>query len=122
MAGPLFTACVAAAKAQMIAQLNRLSRQVSTLVFQLGFNWKGNRHACLFEHGTKAELIDFVTRGTAADWQVDAIGIAERHDGAVRYAPLSARNIVRDDALGEFLNRPIFVLRSRHGAPGGALG
>jgi SAM-dependent methyltransferase len=105
---------IAAAKARMLEQLNGLARQVGTLIFQLGFNWKGNRNTCLFEHGTKAEMIDFVTRGTAADWRVEAIGIAERRDGIVRYAPLSATNILRDDALGEFLNRPLFVLRSRH--------
>lgn len=105
---------VAAAKARMLEQLNGLSRQVDTLIFQLGFNWKGNRHTCLFEHGTKAELIDFVRQGTAGDWMVQAIGIPERRDGVVRYAPLDERNIARDDALGEFLNRPIFVLRSRH--------
>jgi hypothetical protein len=25
-----------------------------------------------------------------------------------------SRNIARDDSLGEFLNRPIFIMRSRH--------
>lgn len=103
----------AAAKERMLEQLNGLSRQVGTLIFQLGFNWKGNRNDCLFEHGTKAEMIDFVTRGTAAHWDVQAIGVAERDAGGVRYRPLAASNIARVDALGEFLNRPIFVLRSR---------
>lgn len=110
---------MAAAKQQMLDQLNRMAGHVDTLIFQLGFNWKGNRHTCLFEHGTKAEIIDFVTRGTAAHWTLQAIGVPERHDGVVRYAPLSAGNILRDDSLGEFLNRPIFVLRSRQAAAGG---
>ncbi len=101
-----------AAKARMLEQLNGLSHRVDTLIFQLGFNWKGDRNSCLFEHGTKAEMIDFVTRGISGHWMVQAIGVAERVEGGVRYAPLSATNISRVDAMGEFLNRPIFVLRS----------
>jgi len=29
------------------------------------------------------------------------------------YEPLSPHNLARNDAVGEFMNRPIFVLRSR---------
>lgn len=106
-----------AAKQQMLGCLEAVSRSCRTLVFQLGFNWKGDRHQPLFPGGTKAELIDFVERGTAADWGVQAIGIAERDGGDIVFRDLSERNIARDDTLGEFLNRPIFVLRSRHARP-----
>jgi hypothetical protein len=102
------------AKAGMLEQLNGLSRRVDTLIFQLGFNWKGDRHSCLFEHGTKAEMIDFVTRGIEGHWTVQAIGVPEKSGGGLSYVELSAANIGRVDALGEFLNRPIFVLRSVH--------
>jgi hypothetical protein len=65
-------------------------------------------------------MIDFVTgRARRADWTIDAIGIAQRSDGVVQYRPLDGRNIERDDALGEFLNRPLFILRSRHVAADG---
>ena len=57
-------------------------------------------------------MIELV-RQLDADWAVQAIGIAERHDGRVVYRDLDARNIDRDDSLGEFLNRPLFILRSR---------
>lgn len=110
---------VDAARQGMLRQLNGLSHSASTLVFQMGFNWKGDRHACLFKHGTKAEMIDFIAQGTAADWSIDAIGIPQRVDGGVRYMAPSPDNIARDDALGEFLNRPLFILRSRHAVQGG---
>jgi hypothetical protein len=103
-----------AAKARILECLATLSRSSRLLVFQLGFNWKGDRHQPLFPRGTKAEMIDFVTRGTAADWTIDAIGIAARHGDSVRFDDLSDTNIARDDSLGEFLNRPIFIMRSRH--------
>lgn len=80
------------------------------LVFQLGFNWKGNRNSCLFENGTKSELIEFVRSSVKDHWNIDQIGIAVRHDGQVVYEPLNSENIARDDSLGEFLNRPLFIL------------
>lgn len=108
-----------AAKQQMLDCLSELSRSCSWLVFQLGFNWKGDRRHPLFAGGTKAEMIDFVKQGTAADWAVSAIGVAGREGAHTVFRDLDERNIARDDALGEFLNRPIFIMRSlnnHHGA------
>lgn len=107
-----------AARQRMLACLSALARTSRMLVFQLGFNWKGDRHQPLFARGSKAEMIDFIARGTAADWDIGAIGIAERSDdqadGQTVYRDLCDRNIARDDSLGEFLNRPIFIMQSRH--------
>lgn len=110
-----------AAKQRMLACLAALARSTHLLVFQLGFNWKGDRHQPLFPGGSKVEMIRFIEQGTAADWEIAAIGIAEREGGegeggVVVYQDLCNRNIARDDSLGEFLNRPIFIMRSRHGA------
>ena len=105
-----------AAKQRMLGCLSALARTSRLLVFQLGFNWKGDRHQPLFAGGSKAEMIDFVEQGTAADWEVADIGIAERDGGHTVYRDLCDRNIARDDSLGEFLNRPIFIMRSRHAA------
>ncbi len=107
-----------AAKQHMLDCLATMAQSTEQLVFQLGFNWKGDRHLPLFPAGSKAEMIDFLTVGTAADWTIVAIGIAERRDGEVRFRDLTSANISRDDSLGEFLNRPIFILQSRHVAPG----
>jgi len=101
------------AKQLMMDQLNKLSAHTSVLIFQLGFNWKGNRHVGLFANGTKREMIDYVRAGTAAHWDIVKIGVPQREDGKVSYRELSNDNIERDDALGEFLNRPIFILRSK---------
>lgn len=102
-----------AAKASILASLRNMANHTSLLVFQLGFNWKGDRHQPLFEHGSKAEVIAFIRSGTADDWDIVDIGIAERSDGVVSYHDLSADNVTRDNSLGEFLNRPLFVLRSK---------
>ena len=108
---------VARAKQNILDSLNRLSFRVSTLVFQVGFNWMGDRNRPLFQHGTKTELIEFIKSGTTNDWNVHSIGIAERsRDGGIIYQEVNAKNIQRDDSLGEFLNRPLFILRSKHRA------
>lgn len=93
--------------------LRALAGNVSTLVFQLGFNWKGDRHLPLFSEGTKAQMIGFIEQVVAGYWEIQAIGVAQSlPTGGVEYAALSAQNLPRADALGEFLNRPLFVLRS----------
>jgi len=103
-----------AAKQHMLACLSAMSHSTTHLVFQLGFNWKGDRNLPLFSTGTKAEMIDFLTASTAADWTIDEIGVAERHDTRIIFRDVNNTNITRDDSLGEFLNRPIFIMRSRH--------
>ncbi len=107
-------AAMEAARQRMLACLSALAHTSRLLVFQLGFNWKGDRHQPLFAGGSKAEMIDFIEQGTASDWDIAAIGIAERDGGHTVYRDLCDRNIARDDSLGEFLNRPIFIMQSRH--------
>jgi hypothetical protein len=103
-----------AARQRMLECLAVLAYSSRQLVFQLGFNWKGDRHQPLFEGGSKAEMIDFIRQGTAADWDIITVGVAERAGAGIMYRDLSDRNIARDDSLGEFLNRPLFLMHSRH--------
>lgn len=98
------------AKTTILRQLNRMNRIVDRLVFQLGFNWRGDPGRCLFTHGTKAEMIDFICEGTSGFWNIDAIGVAVRQGDAIAYRDVDEWNIQRDDSLGEFLNRPIFIM------------
>jgi hypothetical protein len=100
------------AKAAMLKALNQLARTSHQLWLQLGFNWKGDRHRPLFEHGTKAELVDFVRLGTQGHWQIEQIAVVDPQGRD--YVPLDERNAARFDALGEFLNRPLFRMRSLH--------
>ncbi|PJJ41138.1 hypothetical protein [Hallerella succinigenes] len=100
------------AKEFMIQQLNKMSSICQTIVFQLGFNWKGNRETCLFDNGTKQEMIDFIKNGTKGFWDIKHIGVAEKQDKSIIYKDLSPQNIQRTDEMGEFLNRPIFIMES----------
>ena len=101
------------AKEEMVKCLNNLASHTEIMIFQMGFNWKGDPNECLFEKGSKAEIIDFISKSTTAFWDIDAIGIAEKYQSDVTYKKLNENNISRNDLLGEFLNRPIFIMRSR---------
>jgi hypothetical protein len=101
------------AKRSIIEKLNRLRDSADVLVFQLGFNWKGDVRRCLFEDGTKKEMMDFIRYGTAGCWEILYTGIAVKKGGAVEYEDLNEANIARDNSMGEFLNRPLFIMRSK---------
>lgn len=101
------------AKENIIRALAALAGHARTLVFQLGFNWKGDPALPLFENGTKRELIDFIECNLREQWEIQHIGIAERTGQSVDYNDINDENIRRQDALGEFLNRPLFILRSK---------
>jgi len=102
------------AKGKIVEQINSLSRNTSVLIIQMGFNWKGHINTCLFDHGTKEELIAYIEDGTKENWEISAIGIAEAHNGRILYNLVNDKNILRDDSLGEFLNRPLFILKSKN--------
>ena len=101
------------AKQKILEQINNFSNNTSILIYQMGFNWQGNIKQCLFDNGLKAEMIDYLKNGTKDYWDIVTIGIAERHNGSVVYKDLNQKNIIRDDSLGEFLNRPLFILKSK---------
>lgn len=97
----------------IIQQLNTLSDKTDYLVFQMGFNWKGNPNLCLFKNGTKKEMIDFISDGIKDVWEIISIGIPEKVGNRIEYNTLTFNNIERVDELGEFLNRPLFILKSK---------
>ncbi|MGK3113359.1 class I SAM-dependent methyltransferase [Candidatus Pantoea formicae] len=101
------------AKKIIIEHLRFMSHNVDTLIFQMGYNWKGEHDKCLFADGTKQEMIEFLQLNLAESWEFVVIGIAERSAEGIRYCTPSENNIQRDDELREFLNRPIFILKSK---------
>lgn len=101
------------AKNKIINYLNQLAKYHHLMIFQMGFCWKGNIQYILFDHGTKAEMIDFIKNGTRFAWEILHIGVAEKIGNQILYRDLNEKNIARDDSLGEFLNRPIFILESK---------
>ena len=101
------------AKNEIIDSLQKISTQTTFLVFQLGFNWKGNRNLCLFEKGTKKEMLDFIQSGVKGYWDIINIGIPVKYSGKIIYTDLDDTNIQRNDELGEFLNRPLIIMKSK---------
>ncbi|WP_271408474.1 class I SAM-dependent methyltransferase [Pseudomonas sp. Q1-7] len=100
------------ARVSILDQLNRMNRLADRLIFQLGFNWRGDPARCLFSRGTKTEMINYIREGSSGFWDIEAIGVAQRQNGELVYRDIDDRNVQRDDALGEFLNRPIFIMKS----------
>ncbi|GHU19794.1 hypothetical protein FACS189475_07650 [Betaproteobacteria bacterium] len=100
------------AKKIILEHLNKLSAITHNLVFQMGFNWKGDKKLPLFDNGTKEEMIDYISKGIAYFWTIEHIGIANRVENEIVYCEKNEKNIERDDSLGEFLNRPLFLLMS----------
>ena len=98
----------------MLKHLNNLLQYTDILVFQLGFNWKGDINLPLFKNGTKKELVDFVKNNLASRYEIVNIGVAENIENEIVFKELNEKNILRDDSLGEFLNRPIFIIKSKN--------
>ncbi|MBK6409428.1 MAG: class I SAM-dependent methyltransferase [Flavobacteriales bacterium] len=103
---------VAAAQRKIIENLNWFAEKTEYLIFQIGFSWMTDYSKPLFANGTKAEMIAMITDGIKGFWDVVEIGIAEEIGGQTRYQVVNESNIARNDALGEFRNRPVFILRS----------
>lgn len=95
----------------MSDSLREMSKYINVLIFQLGFNWKGDRHLPLFANGTKNELINFVKTSIDGFYEIEKIGIAVKVDDKIVYQDLNQLNLLRRDELGEFLNRPLFILK-----------
>lgn len=100
------------AKCEMISYLNHLASVTDYLVFQMGFNWGGDINRCLFEYGTKKEMEDFIQKGTENYWAIEKIGIPVQKNTDIVYEDVCPENNRRIDAMGEFLNRPLFIMKS----------
>lgn len=101
---------VEGARAIIRASLEALSYKARHCLLQIGFNWKGNRNLPLFERGLKVEMIDFIEKACENRWAVEAIGIFNPRTKA--YSLSSESLLERFDSCGEFLNRPLFHLKS----------
>jgi SAM-dependent methyltransferase len=101
------------AKQSIVNSINTFISQTSILIFQFGFNWKGDRNRPLFSTGSKSEMIDFIKEYTLKNWDIINIGIPVLINNTVEYTDVDEHNIHRYDNLGEFLNRPLFILKSK---------
>jgi len=57
-------------------------------------------------------MIEYVKSGIIGKWEIMSVGIAEEKCGAVVYRSVDDLNIERNDRVGEFLNRPLFIMKS----------
>lgn len=101
---------MASAKKIMKDSLRQLATYAHSCWFQMGFNWKGDRYQPLFENGLKEELIDFVKSSCAGAWSIENIAIYDPTPQC--YKTARGEILRRFDEVGEFLNRPLFHLKS----------
>ena len=92
--------------------LKNLSYLTHYLAFQIGYCWHGKRESPIFKNGTKQNQIDFLLDCISDNWEILHIGIAQNKNNAIVYEDINKKNLHRDDSLGEFLNRPLFLLKS----------
>lgn len=100
------------AKEHIVCNLNWFADKTEFLVYQQGFSWMADHSKPLFPNGVKGEMIDFIENAIDGHWKIVDIGIAQIVGEETTYVPLSDQNVARDDSLGEFRNRPIFILKS----------
>ena len=101
------------AKEKMLSYINYMSEISKVMIFQMGYNWCGNIRNCLFKTGTKKEMGEFLQEGTLNNWEIINVGIAVKRKNKIIYEDINDSNNHRDDSLGEFLNRPIFIMKSK---------
>ena len=97
----------------MIRCINQLSYVTEYLVLQIGFNWCGKKDSGLFNMGTKKEMEQFIQSETKDKWNILNIGIAEKNNNGICYNNMTVENNNRNDELGEFLNRPVFIMQAK---------
>lgn len=102
-------------KRKMLTCINSMAKIADILVFQMGYNWCGNPKMGLFKGGTKQEMEKYLHDGIQNDWEILKTGIAEKRGDKIQYMDKNEGNNLREDSLGEFLNRPIFILKSKLG-------
>ncbi|MEN8858293.1 MAG: DUF1698 domain-containing protein [Flavobacteriaceae bacterium] len=93
--------------------LKELSKHTKWMIFQIGFCWKGDIKKGFFTNGTKEEMIHFIENCTRNYWDIESIGIPELYNDTVVYKEMNSNNLLRNDGIGEFLNRPLFILKSK---------
>ncbi|MGE5507511.1 MAG: DUF1698 domain-containing protein [Chitinophagales bacterium] len=104
----------------LAAYLGALARKCTSLVFQLGYNWGGDKSKPLLPVGDVAGMISLVRRAAGESWAITRIGLYERNAGLGRYLPVApdladqvaADSRERQPGLSEFYHRPIFLMKS----------
>lgn len=103
--------CAEDAKLRMTEYLSNLAESSSHLFFQIGFNWKGDMRLPIFKNGSKNEMIEYVSEVSQSSWSIERIGIFD--PSLNDYVEPKESDMLRNDAIGEFANRPLFFMKSK---------
>jgi SAM-dependent methyltransferase len=98
------------AKRNMGLKLRQLAKQTMYCWIQLGFNWKGDRHSPLFDNGLKTNIVDFVSENCERYWVIEDVALYDPL--SMCYKTACNELFERFEDVGEFLNRPLFLLKS----------
>lgn len=94
--------------------IENMANYSRVLVLQIGYNWMGDKTKPLFNFGTKEEQIEYIEKCCSNLWNIRKIGIASGDNKAsIVFQDLNENNKQRNDGLGEFLNRPLFILERK---------
>ena len=102
-----------AVREKILEHINSMAEYSKIMIFQMGFNWYGNVQKCLFEHGTKREMEQYLQEGTKEFWKIENVGIPVKKNNVFVYENQTEENNIRIDEYGEFLNRPLFIMKSK---------
>lgn len=103
------------AKSAMAQHLQGLLSSDGHVWLQLGFNWQGDVQRPLFERGTKREMTDFVAAMAGPNARIATVGIYNPDSKAYEAVALDDGDHPlweRIDSLGEFGNRPLYLIES----------
>lgn len=103
------------ARIVMAQHLQRLLAKGGSIWLQLGFNWQGNTQQPMFAQGTKREMTEFVESVIGPQARISTIGIYNPEKFAYEQVAQDDLGHVlwqRFDNLGEFGNRPLYLIQS----------
>jgi len=123
-------------EAYAVEYLSRMKAKVKKMVFQIGYNWGGNKLKPIIPLQDDAEKIAFTTKiFKMAGWEIEDISLHTRENEILEYIPLKPELIkeLNEAAIGlekqivinnidlqrmpdysEFYRRPIFIVKRKN--------
>ncbi len=102
-----------------INYLKQLREKAKTIVYQMGYNWGGNKSTPIFSAIDGIQMIEGVERiCQKSGWEIDSIGLSKREEEKIVYDyyeyPIKSEDLKflseKQEGLSEFYKRPIFIL------------
>lgn len=100
---------ITAARKKISAHIRALANTTKRAWIQIGYNWKGDVLHPLFPNGTKREIKDFMRDACGSIWEIKKTAVFNPENSS--YEDADERLMARFDSIGEFLNRPLFLVQ-----------